>query len=221
MSGIFAHHAYLLEGPLQLFEPLLENVREMYAFAPNAPGRVARTYEKFGIDEARSLAALSSLKSTNGRALFVVAAASMSSEAQQALLKIFEEPQQGTAFVLLLPYGVLIATLRSRTLPYPHTLEALRRERAQAKKFLGASRKDRSAQVVAMLKDEEGARERVREFLDILEQELYGSVEKTMSTETREGLEDIARFRHYLSDRAPSLKMILEHFAVALPKLPS
>jgi hypothetical protein len=39
------------------------------------------------------------------------------------------------------------------------------------------------------------------------------------SADVRKSLEDIAQFRNYVQDRAPSLKMILEHFAATLPKI--
>ena len=71
-----------------------------------------------------------------------------------------------------------------------------------------------------MLKDDEGARERVREFLNALERVLYEKMQKSKpSPEVRQGLEDIARCRSYASDRSPSLKMLLEHLALSLPRL--
>ena len=65
-------------------------------------------------------------------------------------------------------------------------------------------------------KDEEGARERVRGFLDGLETILQKDIR---SKDIREGLEDIAKVRSYAGDRSPSLKMLLEHLALSLPTL--
>lgn len=211
------HHAYLYEGPLSQLSALAQSACELLEFSrENNPDVSVRQWEKFGIDESRELAALASLKSASGRQLFVLGASSMTSEAQQALLKLFEEPQEGTVFVLLTPHGALLPTLRSRFLPFSGTVEG-RGSTAAAKAFLTATYKERSAHIAELLEEEEGARERAREFLSALETILH---EKLGSgKEITDGLADIVRFRPYLDDRAPSLKMILEHFAATLPRL--
>ncbi len=180
----------------------------------------AKEFEQFGIDDARDLVRLASLRNYT-EAVFLIAAASITSEAQQALLKLFEEPQQGTTFILIVPYGILLPTLKSRMLVYEPkgvALESLelRRRLDAAKEFLSWPYKQRSEWITGFLKEEEGVRERVREFVDALEVELHKHI---ANKEAREGLQDIAHFRRYLSDRAPSLKMILEHFAATLPLL--
>jgi len=90
--------------------------------------------------------------------------------------------------------------------------------RKDAKSFIASSHKERSEFVARLLKDDEGIKERVREFVNELEQELAVRLTKSNSAEVREGLEDIARVRDYLRDRSPSLKMLLEHLALALPR---
>ena len=199
------HHAYFAEGPLSDFAAYAEKLKPFWS----------KEFERFGIDEARSLIQFASLKNISDT-LFLIGAASITSEAQQALLKLFEEPQQGTTFVLLAPHGALLPTLRSRMLPYPLPLEAAPDKRSGARAFLAASGTQRSAAVAALLKDEEGVRERVRAFLNELETELHPRLQKDAAV--REGLEDIAKVRSYLGDRSPSLKMLLEHLATALPR---
>ncbi len=122
--------------------------------------------------------------------------------------------------MLLVPHGALIATLRSRMLEYPQKIDAQKKSTTEAKKFLSESAKSRSSTIAALLKDEEGVRERVRDLLEQLESELYQKLSKVKDKKTsREGLEDIAKVRSYLSDRSPSIKMLLEHLAVSLPRL--
>lgn len=197
------HHAYFFEGPLSAFNSYKEYLQPFWA----------KEFEQFGIDDARELVRFTSLKNYT-EALFLIGAASITSEAQQALLKLFEEPQQGSTFLLIVPHGVLLSTLRSRCLPYPH-LCGTSDVQHNAGAFLSWGYKQRSDWIAGFLKEEEGVRERVREFVNGLEAELY----KEVSTkETRDGLQDIAHFRQYLSDRSPSLKMILEHFAATLPR---
>ena len=65
-----------------------------------------------------------------------------------------------------------------------------------------------------MLKEEEGTKERVRDFVNALEIELVKDIKKN-----RQGLQDLAMVRDYVGDRAPSLKMLLEHLALSLPTI--
>lgn len=186
---------------------------------------VVREFEKFGIEDSQALRSLASFKSTSGRALFVIGIGSITSEAQQALLKLFEEPSMGSIFILLLPHGTLLPTLRSRMLVYPQKVgkenaQKDKKGKSDAKEFLGQSYKARSAAITALLKDDEGAKESARELLSGLEIELYMHLKKTNGKkEYVEALEDIAQVCSYVGDRSPSLKMLLEHVAATLPQL--
>lgn len=228
------HHAYIYEGSLKELPVLASDARARFGFeAGNHPDVHVREFEKFGIDESRWLTEAGALRSAGGRALFVVGVSVISREAQQALLKLFEEPQAGTTFVLLAPHGALIPTLRSRMLVYesqkltdqkssglpsrgarPQSGQTFAQ---QASAFLKSSQKERSDYITKMLKDDEGAKERARDFVNALEVELYRL--NLSKSEVRRALDDLAAVRDYLGDRAPSLKMLLEHLALALPTL--
>ncbi|MBP9710691.1 MAG: hypothetical protein KBD50_00275 [Candidatus Pacebacteria bacterium] len=219
------HHAYYIEGPLSLFEPYKEHLKPFWA----------EQFERFGIDEARALIEQAQLKNF-GSATFFIATGSLPTEAQQALLKLFEEPQPGTMFVLLVPYGTIIPTLRSRMLPYPPQQIAPKKvlgspvsrkaalgpdsfSEQSATTFLKSNQKDRSAFITKLLKDDD-VREPVRELLQGLEAELYTQLQKAKGDKAfLEGLDDIAKVRSYAGDRSPSFKMLLEHLAVSLPTL--
>ncbi len=201
------HHAYYIEAPLSTFEAYKAHLHPMYA----------KEHERFGIEEARALITLASLKNfaslkNYDSAVFLLGIASLTSEAQQAMLKLFEEPQEGTQFVLLMPHGTLLATLRSRMLEYAEKLDEFV-DTKDAKKFLSLAGKDRSDFITKLLKDDEGTKERVRDFINALEAQLHTKIGEP---KTRQALEDIAMVRGYLQDRSPSLKMLLEHLAVAL-----
>ena len=209
------HHAYYIEGPISQFEAYRAELKPFWD----------KNFERFGIDETRKLIELASLKNF-GKAVFFVAAASLTTEAQQALLKLFEEPQEGTTFILLVPHGTLIPTLRSRMLRYPGADVRLRKSygtyevQNMARKFLKGSQKERSAYIATLLKDDEGVKERVRGLLNELELELHTNLKKTKQNKAfLEGLQDVARVRNYVGDRSPALKMLLEHLALALPKV--
>ncbi|HEV7449490.1 MAG TPA: hypothetical protein VGP13_03050 [Candidatus Paceibacterota bacterium] len=223
------HHAYVYEGSQSLLEALVADARTRFNFAiEHSPDVHVRQFEKFGIDESRWLTEVGALKSAGGRALFVVGVASITSEAQQALLKLFEEPQEGSIYVVLLPHGVLLPTLQSRMLTYPEKLNLTGKKvlgsappqpdsfSRQASVFLKSSGNERSDFITRLLKDDEGEKERARDFVNALEAELH---RKISDPKVRQGLEDISKVRDYLRDRSPSLKMLLEHLAIALPVL--
>jgi DNA polymerase III delta prime subunit len=209
------HHAYLYEGPFSLLPALAHSARDLFDMKHEGdPDVHMLSWEKFGIDESRELTAQASFKSMSSRALFIIGVSSITSDAQQALLKLFEEPQAGVTFVLLAPHGSIIPTLRSRFLNYPLTLTEEQAQHTVAKKFLASAYKERSTQITALLKDEELNKERVRDFLQSLESLLY---KKVSDAEYRSGLSDIALVRNYAGDRSAALKMLLEHLASTLP----
>ena len=200
------HHAYYIEGSLSQFDAHKAELKPFWA----------NIFERFGIDESRELVSLASLKNFK-EAVFLIGAASITSEAQQALLKLFEEPQAGTTFVLLVPHGALLPTLKSRMLLYSKlsTVTEDSPRQVEARKFLKINGKERSDFITKILKDEEGLKERVRDFINALETELART---TLAKQAiRDGLADIAMVRDYLGDRSPSLKMLLEHLALSLP----
>src|SRR6185503_4991977 len=205
------HHAYLYEGSMSQLHGLSESAKALFGFSgkteASSPDIHIYAWEKLNIEEARELSSEASFKSVSGRALYVLGAGSISFDAQQALLKLFEEPKAGDVFVVLTPPGTLMQTLRSRFVEYPVRLEESEASHAAAKKFLTAPYKERSAQITALLKEEEGAKERVREFLNSLEKLLHGAHQKKPSPELREALGDIEMVRGYLSDRSASMKM--------------
>ena len=213
------HHAYYIEDSLSRAGEHEQSVREREGFLPHDPRFLVRQHEVLSIDEARALQAEAALKAGEGTTLFFIVASSIAHEAQQALLKLFEEPQSGLVFMLLVPHGALQPTLRSRFLEYPHKLVLETPLAKEASQFLSSPYKVRSEWVAAFLKqyEDDDARAHARDFMNALEVLLYPQLAK--NREVRGGLQDIAHFRGYLSDRAPSLKMILEHLAATLPKL--
>lgn len=205
------HHAYYIEDSPARFEEYKKLV----------PHFVAQKHERFGVEEARQLSQMASLKNVAAEAVFLIGMGSITTEAEQALLKLFEEPQQGTVFVVLAPHGALGATLKSRMMEYQSegaagkkSLPAGRQARVSesAAVFLAASGKERSDFIATLLKDDEHTKERVLDFVNALEELLSTDVKKNA-----QALQDTAMVRDYLGDRAPSIKMLLEHLALSLP----
>src|SRR3989338_4554984 len=170
------HHAYYIEGHSALFGSYKEELKPL-GRSPTGETLWAKEFERFGIDEARALGSLAALKNFT-QATFLIATPQITTEAQQALLKLFEEPQEGTTFVLIVPHGVLLPTLRSRMLEYSSRELAPQKSSSapQALAFLKSSQKERSNMIAGLLKDEEGAKERARELVNALELELYKNI---------------------------------------------
>jgi DNA polymerase III, delta subunit len=232
------HHAYIYEGSQDLLEPLVADAKKEFNFeGDHNPDLHVLQFEKFLIEDAHELTRKAQLKSVSGRSLFVLGLASINTHAQQALLKLFEEPQQGITFVLLVPHGTLMPTLRSRLMQYPETHLPVGQKvlgspvlglthrgpdhfARQAAEFLKASYKTRSGQIADLLKDEKNTKERVRSLLRAIERAVYNKFEASKGDPAlRIALEDISKVRGYLADQSPSLKMLLEHLAATLPTL--
>jgi len=73
-------------------------------------------FPQIGIDEVREITRVSANKSlSDGDYVFVILTSSITVEAQNAFLKLFEEPPQNTIFYLIIPAeSILLPTLRSR-----------------------------------------------------------------------------------------------------------
>jgi hypothetical protein len=224
--NLTSHHAYIVEGSFEeLRKPLVRVIEEEFdikcsgnpdVFVSSSPG--------FGIDEARALSERASRRPVGGgQQIFVIGAGSLTREAQNALLKTLEEPGEGTHFFLVIPNAeILLPTLRSRcsilaretlgvaeaSLPAPVSMSA--------PTFLAAPPGTRLTALKSLIeaKDAQGA---VR-FLSDLERALRARSGSAVAREDVFYFETLARCRSYLSERSPSVKMILEYLASVLPR---
>ena len=221
----YLHHAHLIEGDRVTLVPVLLAAleRHMGISAQGNPDLSNIVYDSFGIDEARSLTELQSRAGfgteENARKIFIVSAPSFTREAQNALLKTFEEPTAGTHFFIILPHlNTILPTLRSRVVVVtPKGQSAHDDTNALAEKFLGASLEERFAMAKKLTDKKTGEsvdREKIRSFFDHLERILY-----TRLAGKKEGSEmfrEIFQAKTYLSDRGSSPKMLIEHLAIAI-----
>ena len=110
------HHANLLLGTTEEAESYLCSFCESLGIKlANNPDFFAFRIPTFGIDEARELSLLSARKALTGKKIFLIASARLTLEAQNALLKTFEDPFPDTFFFLAVrEEALVIPTLRSR-----------------------------------------------------------------------------------------------------------
>jgi DNA polymerase III delta prime subunit len=160
-----AHHAYFIAGESeQGIEVALSHAEaELGLTRHNNPDLIVLRHGLFSVDDARRLINLAQRAAMNGeRKAIVISALRLFHEAQNAMLKIFEEPPAGTTLMLVVPAeGMLLPTLRSRLLPLPRSEDEITKLAPQSQAFLKASSTEREKFVAKLLdrtksdKDEE------------------------------------------------------------------
>jgi hypothetical protein len=220
-ATFYAHHAHLIEaGPENgraAFEHYLE---EELAFPVHGnPDYAPYVFETMYIDSARHLHTQAAQRPlTHPFSLYVVAFRSMTVEAQNALLKLVEDPGPHIRLVLIVPSAdTLLPTLRSR-LSYFGAVAATNDDEseAHARTFLGAGIAQRY-ELVQRLVQQKDVRS-ASALTAALEHILYEQF-RAGSTHLAGPLQSVTQCRQYLHDRAPSVKMILEYLVVSIPQL--
>ena len=170
-----------------------------------------RIYGDLGIDDARDIRERSSLRGVGGARVFVIVAASLTSEAQNALLKTFEEPPAGATFVLVVPAPeTLLSTLRSRM----QTLDARLGgdgSPIDVAAFIAARPAARLDALKPLTAADEKDTAGTLAFLAALEREI---ARKQLG---RDAAEAVYRARSYILDRGAARKTLLESVALLLP----
>ena len=114
------HHAYIIEGGKDHVTPELVSFLEKThnVIIQGNPDFLQKDFETLGIDDARALKEMQGRKGIEGgKKIFIFSAITITEEAQNALLKIFEEPTVGTHFFLIIPSLARITpTLLSRAI---------------------------------------------------------------------------------------------------------
>ena len=138
------HHANLLVGTLREAESYLNLFCDSLDIKlANNPDFFPFRMDTFGIDEARQLRLLSTRKAFKERKIFFISPMRMTIEAQNALLKTFEDPSPDTFFFLVVREEALIVpTLISRMQTTLLSKGSYTRS-TEAEKFLTSSLKDR------------------------------------------------------------------------------
>ncbi len=206
------HHAYALEGDRKTA------ISNLYNFFENDLKIETKAnldfyfneFESFGIDNGRELQAQASRKAVLGNMqIFVIAFSSITSEAQNALLKLFEEPAEGVHFFIITGSSeIFLPTLKSRfqIIKLKSILDA---NKALADDFVKASKGSR----IKLLQDiiENKDKQQALDFLNDLESALYQNKSRDI-----EAFEAIQKSRDYLRGRAPSVKMLLENISLTV-----
>jgi DNA polymerase III delta prime subunit len=223
-----AHHAFVIEAEAgQGIETAHAWIlRELQMKPKGNPDVVVLQYELFSVSDARRVSELAAGAPFAGESKVLVITASRAyHEAQNALLKIFEEPPAGTYLFLVLPtLGGLLPTLRSRvSILSASARNSSTAETADAKAFIQSSKEKRSAIIKKLTsgKDEEQRRANREEAIALLagiEAIAYAARKRGENKSVTALLFDIATLRAHLHDRSAPVRMILEHISLVLPK---
>jgi DNA polymerase III delta prime subunit len=225
------HHAYVIAAPAEEGIAAAEAfIAEELGMKPAGnPDVIILRYGLLSAEEAREVAGIAAQGPIGEQKAIIIAAGRAYHEAQNALLKIFEEPPPSTYLFLIVPtLGGLLPTLNSR-------VEILRARAPQARAripeaaldFIRMSADKRSAYIkkLASGRDEDERREHRDEALALvngLEALLRsggaGASKGKPWTAHVETLQEIATLRAYLYDRAAPTRLILEHLSLVLPK---
>ena len=223
------HHAFVIEAEAErgIETALVWAEKELGMKAQGNPDFVVLRFGLFSVADARRVTELAAGAAFAGEHKVVIIAASRAyHEAQNALLKVFEEPPAGThLFLILSSLGGLLPTLRSRV----QVLEKYKGESIRykggpipeiAEEFLKATKEKRSAIIKRLTsgKDDEKKRE-LRDEAIALVNGIEAAAYDVRFTKPHIPalLEDIATLRVHLYDRSAPVKMILEHLALVTP----
>lgn len=205
------HHAYIISGTD--VDSIWDELYNTLSFEKKAnPDVYSAEHETFGIDEARTLSNWAILKPIGGeRKVAVISATSFTIEAQNALLKLFEEPGEGTYFFIIIPsIGSILPTLLSRV----RTI-SLKEDSKVNKKFdlfLESPVAERLNIVNSIIKSKD--KEKARDFIKFLEQKMKDVI---LSKDKKyDSTKKILEVGKYIGSRGSSVKMILEYLAISL-----
>lgn len=211
-------HAYVIQGDVRGIDAVRGFLEKEGIVVRGNPDVLVRTYTAFSMDDARSLRERATLRGVRGPRVFVIAAPTIAPDAQNVLLKTFEEPQAGAKFFLIVPSpDILLPTLRSRM----QVLDVLSAHAAvpvvDTKTFLGAPPEKRIEMLKPFVeKDDDDQRDLggALAFLSDLEKEL-GKKPRENGT----GLQAVYRARKYITDRGALTKALLEQCALLIAKV--
>ncbi len=169
----------------------------------------SRTFENVTIEDAREIKEMHNTRPVGEKRVVLLSLQTIQNEAQNSLLKLFEDPQSDTVFfVMAANTEIFLPTVLSR-------FNIIRTEKPETEKnkaiskFLSGTVKERFDIVEPIIKNKDKVE--AEKFLNDLETALHGTtVEPAV-------FEDIFAARRFLRSRAPSLKMILENLCGIVP----
>lgn len=213
------HHANLLIAQGDPYSFIASFARERLGFEPKAnPDFLLVDGSLFGIDEARRLEEWALGKPLLGEVkVCAVISDSITFEAQNALLKVLEEPPLGTYIFLALPsLGGLLPTFLSRIRILEGSFSGQSKDKslAKAEKFLKESVSGRLSMVRSLSKKEDRAE--LQDLLSSLERAYHEAFLSEPRANRSQNMEKILMAKIFASGRGSSPKMLIEWLSCML-----
>lgn len=234
------HHAYLIEGAQsEIIPDIIKFLKSLGINTVGNPDFVNISIDNFKIDEAFSLRSMSSdkgfssaLSAQAGKKIFMICVNNVSLDAQNVLLKMFEEPIENTHFFLIVPdVNALLKTLVSRFYFVSARQDlAETEETRKAEKFITMPLKSRIDFIKELLVEEEtededgneivvlnSTRSKALKFLNALEFVLH---KKMLDVSFNISFfEHFFKVRKYLRMPGSSAKSLMESVALIIPNM--
>lgn len=222
------HHAYIIEGPHSEVVPEVLEILEGYNIKTRGnPDFFHIEVDSFKIEDARNLKSLSTEKAVTdglpaqaGRKIFLISTNNFLLEAQNTLLKMFEEPIPNTHFFLVLPdINVLLPTFTSRFYIVQGKDSSESKEAAEFLKSSVRLRIEFLKELTTEKENEENAiassRAKALRFLNNLEKALHKKNIKDAKSVAC--FKQIFKARQFLRQPGSSLKSLMESVALIAP----
>ncbi|WKZ26587.1 MAG: hypothetical protein QY304_00580 [Candidatus Paceibacterota bacterium] len=218
------HHAYLVLSAngngLELLKKIVQSGLDIET--TGNPDYWEKQIETFGIDDSRDLKRiyLSRALKENNPKVILVKTSFITTEAQNALLKILEDPSPQTFFFFLMPSKEgLIPTLLSRFMVLEKAIVGEEEKPPlEPEIFLSLSVPARLKSVAKIIAVKDRAV--AEKAIDALETCLYRKVDwLSLDLKQAEIFKIFAESRNYLRSRGGSIKLVLENLCLVLPKV--
>ncbi len=219
------YHSYVIEGDSNIATDLLGFLQDRGEIKKQSSDVICQNYESFTMDDSHEIKDWHSrMGVTGGKKICILATKFINREAEQALLKIIEEPSINTHFFIIVPdSSKLLATIISRV----HVLKIKPDDNLEIKKevvsFLKIDPKARIEMVVEIIKNnksEENSgqlRFYATNFVNELESIYYQKFKIDKNDKNiKDLLNELQKARGYLATPGASVKMILEHLALII-----
>jgi hypothetical protein len=241
------HHAYLIEGAQEEIVPeIFMFMKKLGVETSNNPDFYNISVDSFKIEDARNLKSIQYEKGfTNGKKIFIISSNNFLLEAQNTLLKIFEEPIENTHFFIILPnVDILLKTLISRFYLIRTKLN-LDDDLKKAEKFISMPIKNRIDFIKELIKEVEededntaiekqSNRSKSLNFLNALEVVLHSKKNHLINSSgltlpgvpvgahivqnsSNDFFYQIFKVREFLSQPGSSIKSLMESIALIVP----
>lgn len=171
-----------------------------------------------GSDDVNFLLDFNSRRAIGKNKVMIISTQSVTVPAQNALLKIIEEPAPNTFFFFIIPSkSQIIATLLSRLneIKFDFKIDHLANPLLNPENFLKqviANRMEIIKEILVFLEKEKVTRGEVCEFIT----DAISLWDKQKKSTKKESLKAVVAVEHFMRDSASSMKLCLEYLALAV-----